>query len=187
MPTENERKYVLCLDSEEQISKIKSDIYLLKQGYLAFAKGMSLRIRHSQSLRGKEKYRLCYKQKVCGRVIEIEKKIDERDFKDLWSISLSQLEKVRHIINCDGATWEIDFFKTHNSATYFAMAECEMPEGQTVPKIIPKFIQKNLIYSVPPDCDQFSSKRLASVRHAKKLYKDLLAEHEKKETKDSGF
>ena len=46
MPTENERKYVLNLKSEDDFNcfyKLKK--YFLHQGYLAFSKGTTLRLR----------------------------------------------------------------------------------------------------------------------------------------------
>ena len=50
-----------------------------------------------------------------------------------------------------------------------------MPEGQKEPDEIPQFILNNLIYSVPHESDDdFSTKRLACIKHAKKIYKELL-------------
>lgn len=188
MPTENERKYVLRLDCEDEITCKHCSSYLLKQGYLAFAKGMTLRIRSAEELgkkHSKIKRKLCLKQRANSRVIEIEKKIGKRDFEDLWKMSLSRLEKVRHIIIEKGQVWEIDFFKLHHhdeDETYFALAEHEMPEGQISPDFIPDIIARHLLYAVPPNEDyEFSSKRLACVRHAKKLYRDLTDEEVKEE------
>lgn len=183
MPTENERKFVLTLECENEISELEGDVYLLRQGYLAFSKGMSLRVRSAEpiSKKGKKKYRLCYKQKVNGRVIEIEKKIDARDFDDLWSVSLSKLEKERHVISFNKAIWEVDFFKTAQHETYFALAEHEMPEGQLAPSIIPSIIRENLLHIVPLDDDGYSSKRLACVRHARKTYKQFIENGEVQE------
>ena len=185
MPTENELKYVLKLKSEDQFdesSKFKR--YSLHQGYLAFAKGMTLRLRSSQEfienkLDGQIKRKLCYKQKINNRVVEIEKRLDERDFEDLWTACLNKVQKKRYVFIFKKCTWDIDFFKNHYGETYFAMAECEMPEGQVEPEFIPDIIQKNLLYAVPVDNDQYSTKRLACEQHAKKLYKKLI--HDKKD------
>jgi len=181
MPTENELKYVLNLDCE--IDLISSDFkykkYLLLQGYLAFAKGMTLRLRSSQEMDFQKpidnpKRKLCYKQKVNDRVIEIEKKINQRDFNDLWNSTLNRVEKQRYVVYFGKEVWEIDFFKYHHNETYFVVAEHEMPEGQQEPNHIPDFISKNLIYAVPHNKDDdFSTKRLACVKHAKKIYKEL--------------
>lgn len=182
MPTENELKYVLRLDCEADLISGNFDYkkYLLFQGYLAFAKGMTLRLRSSQEMSfkkvtGHPKRKLCYKQKVNDRVIEIEKKIDQRDFSDLWDSTLNRVEKQRYVVNFEKSLWEIDFFKHHHDETYFVLAEHEMPEDQKQPKYIPEFISKNLIYAVPHDKDDdFSTKRLACAKHAKKLYKELI-------------
>lgn len=182
MPTENEIKYVLKLDCESDLimQDFKYKKYLLHQGYLAFSKGMTLRLRSSQEMKSDKlisnpKRKLCYKQKVNERVIEIEKKIDQRDFNDLWDSTLNRAEKHRYVINFNEDIWEIDFFKHHHE-TYFVLAEHEMPEGQKEPNEIPDFIFNNLIYSVPhDDDDDFSTKRLACIKHAKKIYKELLS------------
>jgi CYTH domain-containing protein len=182
VPTENELKYVLNLDCEVDLvsSDFKYKKFLLLQGYLAFAKGMTLRLRSSQLMDRQKliehpKRKLCYKQKVNDRVIEIEKKINQRDFNDLWDSTLNRVEKQRYVVDFGKSVWEIDFFKYNHNETYFALAEHEMPEGQKEPDYIPSFISKNLVYAVPPDKDDdFSTKRLACARHAKKVYKELI-------------
>lgn len=117
---------------------------------------------------------MTFKTNVSGRVIEIEKKIDERDFEDIWPQCLNKLEKTRYLVRDKGRhLWEIDYFRDHNSETYFAMAEFEMPEGKTKPDFMPKFVHDNLIYEVLlTDC-RFSSKLIADVRYAKNLYRSL--------------
>jgi CYTH domain-containing protein len=150
---------------------------------LVASRGVSLRIRKSQQ--GKVSggvftetsspcYTTTFKCNGGSRVVEIEKKIDERDFTDLWPLCLNKLEKYRYVLKDQELnTWEIDFFKDHHNDTYFAMAELEMPEGQISPNIIPEFISNNLIYEVPlTDC-RFSSKLLGDVRYAINLHKSL--------------
>lgn len=187
MPTENEVKFVMDVDSESKIYDAhgaRDTVHLLKQGYLAFAKGMTLRVRSAQRIEllpsgevrtfGKIKRKLCFKQKVNERVIEIEKKIDTRDFEELWNICLNRIEKHRHTLHFGKAKWEVDFFKYHHEQTYFALAEFEMPEGQSEPKYIPAIIERYLLYSVPRHQDyEFSTKKLACVKHARDLYKQI--------------
>ena len=181
MPTENERKYVLNIECEKHLENNckKIDKFLLHQGYLAFSKGMTLRLRSCQqiinnNLVGEIKRKLCYKQKVNDRVIEIEKKIDKRDFDDLWTTCLNKVQTYRYSFYLDKNLWEIDFFKNHHNETYFAMAECEMSEDYIEPEFIPEFIEKNILYFVPIDSDDYSTKRLACFSHAKKIYKKLI-------------
>ena len=184
MPTENEIKYVMYLDSEKEIENShKFDKFFLHQGYLAFSKGMTLRLRSCQKMiknnfQGEIKRKLCYKQKVNNRVVEIEKKIDKRDFDDLWINCLNKVQKYRYSIKINKYLWEIDFFKNHHNETYFAMAECEMPENHIEPEFIPDIISKHILYVVPKDSDDYSTKRLACNSHAKKVYKKLINEKE---------
>ena len=168
MPTENERKWLLRLDCKEDLLDDAYDQRYIRQGYLGFAKGVSLRVRDTNS-----KYEMTFKQKVNNRVVEIETKIDKRDFEDLWSVAVNKLEKIRYMISTKHGLWEIDTFLDHNHETYIVVAEHEMPEGQLEPKSIPKIITNNLVYAVPLDDDRFASKRLADVKYARELYKEF--------------
>lgn len=173
MPTENEKKYVLKLECEEEIHEIAEGVLRIRQGYLMASKGTSLRIRKSHSS-PYHKFFLTFKSASNSRVIEIEKKIDERDFNDLWLQTLNKLEKNRCFVHdSEDNIWEVDFFIDHNNETYFALAEFEMPEGQKEPEFIPDFIQRNLIYEVDLTDSRFSSKLLADVRYAKNILSNL--------------
>lgn len=177
MPTENELKYVLKLGCEDEFKNLvtkKKDIKHILQGYLVASKGMSLRIR--KAISNKTVCTLTYKQKVANRVVEIEKKIDYRDFSDLWHMALNKIEKIRYVIPIRDYLWEIDFFKDHHHKTYFAQAEVEMVEGLEKPDSIPCFINDNLVYSVPRSDGRFASKRLSHVKYAKDLYNSLWIE-----------
>ncbi len=175
MPTENERKFLLHEDSEKIFKNKAHHIKHIRQGYLGFSKGMSLRIRETNNHR----YTLTFKQKVNNRVVEIEKKMDKRDFEDLWTVSVNKLEKIRYDINFfdydnNPYLWEVDAFKDHEHKTYIIIAEHEMPEGDESPHFIPDLISENLIYSVPDSDDRFASKKVADVKYAKKLYESLI-------------
>lgn len=171
LPTENEKKYVLNLDTEDNFRKIahhKSKIY---QGYLFATKGMSLRCRKTENK--KTSFCLTLKSTVSGRCVEIENSIEERDFNDLWTQCMNKLEKIRYYVYNKDDLWEVDFFKDHNRDNYFCLAEFEMDEGMLCPKIVPEFIKNELIYEVElTDC-RFSSKMLADIRYAKNIYADL--------------
>lgn len=172
MPTENEKKFVLNKDCESKIIPLAKKLYRVKQGYLISARGISLRVRKAKS--ATEKHIFTLKCGVGRRVVEIEKKISERDFNDLWSQSVNKLEKIRYLV-LDEATqlWEIDFFLDHNNEIYFCVAELEMPEGQENPHFIPHFIKNNLICEVGLTDSRFSSKLLADVRYAKNIYSQI--------------
>lgn len=176
MPTENERKWVLYMECEEQINKLAEEKWRIHQGYLMVGKGTSLRIRkQSDRLNKKLIYTMTFKSTVAtGRVVEIEKRLDERDFNDLWPMSFNKVEKIRCVIyDKNHEMWEIDFFKDHNQQTYFAMAEFEMPEGKKEPDSLPPFIKNNLLHEVAlTDC-RYASKLLGDVRYALDLYSSL--------------
>jgi len=177
IPTELEYKYAISLDiakkyDNEQLSLMSVNVQYIKQGYLAFSKGMTLRVRHSICLKNKQWY-LTYKQKISNRVVEIEKKIDDRDGKDLWSACVGRLTKNRYVVNYHKHTWEIDFFYRDNHL-YFVQAEVELKEGSNKPQEIPKFLREFLLYEVPLTDDRFSNKRLSDVEFASRLYKSLV-------------
>ena len=195
MPTENERKYALDKDCEKKIALLNGKVERLNQGYLMLSKGQCVRVRSKEPLiaaevhpierlyrgtflyvsdpDGKVKREFYYKQKTNSRLIEIEQEIDERDFDDLWQGCLTKCVKERHTIDFGGIVWEIDFFKDSKGETYFALAEIEMPEGQSEPEFVPKPISDNLLHFVSESDDRFSSKKLTCEIHARSLYESI--------------
>ena len=174
MPTEHEYKYVLALDTDEEYFRENcKNHFAIRQGYLASSKGMTCRVR---SLRdgSSVKWFLTFKQKVDNRVIEIEQRLDDRDGKDLWSVTkcVSRLKKERYVLEHDGIDWEVDFFRA-GSDRYFVLAEVELTEGS--PRIaLPKFIHKFLLHEVDLTDDRFGNKKLADVEHASNMYKQIV-------------
>ena len=176
MPTENERKYVLrpdCLGSTEKIAK-KS--YKINQAYLIASKGISVRIRRQEKNTGDKSHVFTLKSSVNGRVVEIEKKIDVRDFKDLWKNAYCRVYKVRHVLNLDDERWEVDFFLDPYDKIYFCVAEVEMPEGREFPNTYLPLLRDNLLYEVPLNDSRFSNKILGDVRYANELLKEIYDE-----------
>lgn len=173
MPTEHEFKYVLKLETDEMFCAEHSiKHYIIQQGYLAFSKGMTCRVRSSRLGIGAEKWFLTFKQKVNGRVIEVEKRLDNRDGNDLWSVCVGKLKKHRYVIKDDDEyEWEVDFFKKGD--LYFVLAEVELAEGS--PRIaLPDFIKANLLYEVPLTDDRFSNKRLGDIEYATSMYQKIV-------------
>ena len=175
MPTENELKFLIRTECEDAVNYLASENYKITQGYLIATKGITVRIRksikHSNNV---ESYFFTLKVGAGGRCIEIEKKIDQRDFNDLWSMAVNQLEKIRYIIKNKKETWELDFFKDYKDKTYIAIAEIEMPECQLKPNSIPKIVKKNLIYDVPLTDTRFSNKLLSNAKYATELLKEII-------------
>lgn len=171
MPTENERKYVLNKNCLEEVKKISSACYDISQGYLIATRGITVRVRRFISNKKQEHY-FTLKVTTAGRTIEIEKKIDSRDFEDLWNIALNKLEKVRYVVKSK-EVWEIDFFKDYKDEIYMAVAEVEIPEDEYEPTFLPDIIQKNLFYTVPLTDTRFSNKLLGDARYASQLLKQI--------------
>lgn len=171
MPTENEKKFVLDINCAEKILNLKKCKLLnVRQGYLMTSKGITLRFRDTFNVnKNKNSYYMTFKCNEGCRVIEIEKKIDKRDFDSMWKLCMNKVYKVRVVVE----GWEIDLFKDHDGNDYFIMAEYEMPEGQKKPEKIPFFIAENLIFEVPLTDTRFSSKMISDARYAKDIYKTL--------------
>lgn len=177
MPTENERKYVIRNACEQNISDGATQKYEISQGYLIATRGITVRVRKSvpmYSNGGKSCYYFTLKANTNGRCIEIETKLDKRDFDDLWGIALNKLEKIRYEFPCGKYVWECDFFKDYRGETYIAVAEVEMPEGQLEPDIMPGIIKENLLYKVPLTDTRFSNKLLGDARYASDLLTEIL-------------
>lgn len=175
MPIENERKYVLRLETLEKRFNDAADVIEdIEQIYLMCSKKQSLRIRRTfvfQDERCQNKYTLTFKQDVGKKTVEIETQLDHHDYKLLSKNAISRLTKLRYRID----DWEVDFFKSDNQ-TYFVQAEIEMPEGQKKPKSIPPLIRDNLVYIVKRGDGRFSSKKLGDSKYAQRLINHLLLE-----------
>lgn len=184
MPTEHEYKYVLSMNTDEEYFKEHCEKhFVIQQGYLAFSKGMTCRVRSSRLGLASVKWFLTFKQKVGKRVIEVETRLDNRDGNDLWDVCVGRLKKDRYAV-CNNvvtddstgegefSVWEVDFFKKKGDL-YFVLAEVELEEGS--PRIaLPDFIKDNLLYEVPLTDDRFGNKRLGDVEYATEMYQKIV-------------
>lgn len=181
MPTEHEYKYAISLDMFKETPETKLKVtcekhLIIEQGYLAFSKGYSSRIRSVTEL-GRTKWFHTLKQKVSSRVVEVEKKLDDRDGIDLWTCCVGKLKKDRYVFTHERDKWEVDLLKYHDTV-YFVIAEVELSEGAPRPKSLPPFLSKHVLYEVPLDDDRFSNKRLGDVTYAKGLYLQIKEEQQ---------
>jgi CYTH domain-containing protein len=168
MPIENERKFVLFEDGglEARLAKAPDVARkLLRQAYLDVS---GLRIRSIEA-EGTIRYIFSYKRPVEGQMVEIETDIAPTDFERLWKLRRETLRKVRYSWDEGRFHWDIDFFKTDDERTYFALAEVEMPEEDTVPPPVPSLLEPYLVDLVPMGDPRFTSKRLADRAHAEQL------------------
>ena len=176
MATENELKYVLYNTDKiaEEIVKLSEKTYNLRQGYLIGTTLKQVRIRESVSTSGKIKHVMTVKFKTKQHIIEIETKIDSRDFGDLSKLVTTWLRKTRHVIPFGPHKWEVDLFY-YSKKRYFIMAEVELPEGETNPDSIPDFIKNNLLYAVPQHANStYSSRKIGEYDYAVKTYEHLI-------------
>jgi CYTH domain-containing protein len=174
MPTEHEYKFVLRKEIANDPKLAQLPTTTIRQGYLAASDSMDLRVRHAVHVNDTEFWTVTFKQKVTGRKIELEQKVDVRDGMDLWEISDPKIKKIRHYLGDprQGPLWEIDLF--YSSDLYFAMAEIELPEGAPPPEELPDLIQKYLILKVPLTDSRFFNKNLGNVESVTSLYEELL-------------
>lgn len=178
MGTENERKFVLYNtdDVANHIISIAHKKLDLRQGYLIGTTAKQVRIRETVRDKKQPKHEMTVKFKTTERLVEIETKIDKRDYDDLAMMVTSWLSKTRYIINDNGYKWEVDlFFNRVTQSRYFIMAEVEIPESDKAPSTIPDFISDNLLYEVPQHNNStYSSKKLSDPVYASKTYQHLL-------------
>jgi len=168
MPIENERKFVLSLgfDPAELHGWTRSEI---RQAYLD--DGPRLRATDGA-------FSFTYKRWIpdVGELVEIETELTEEDFALLWSQRISQVTKTRYHKRDVSGDWVVDFLCDGANATYFVIAEVEMPRGVTSPMIVPAEISAHIVHRVGIDDKRFTNKRLADVGVAARLYTEIAAE-----------
>jgi CYTH domain-containing protein len=172
MPIENERKFILDDDGRLEMRLAQAPGVtrsIVVQAYLE-APGLRLRAIDSD---GRTRHIFSYKREIEGKVVEIETDIDPADFRRLWMVRRETLQKVRYSWPDGRFHWDVDFFKTSEGRTYFAMAEVEMPEGDTLPPEVPPRLSANLLGVAPRGDPRFTSKRLANHEHAERILAEI--------------
>ncbi len=172
MPIENERKFVLDDDGklEARLAQLPGVTRsLLSQAYLD-APGLRIR---SVETDGRRAHIFTYKREIAGQVVEIETDIVASDFDRLWTQRRESLRKTRYSWPDGRFHWDVDFFKTEDGRTYFAMAEVEMPENDTAPPPLSARLTSHFLADVPHRDPRFTSKRLSDAAFAEKLLTDI--------------
>jgi CYTH domain-containing protein len=111
-------------------------------------------------------------------MVEIETEIAPIDFERLWKIRRESLQKARYSWQDGRFHWDIDFFRGDDGGTYFALAEVEMPETDTVPPPPPAVLAPHVLLLAPRNDPRFTSKRLSDRGHAERLLADVRAKGE---------
>lgn len=172
MPIENERKFILDEDGklEPRLAQAPGVTHILiRQAYLD---APGLRIRSMQT-GGKLAHVFTYKREIDGKVVEIETEIAAPDFERLWTQRRESLRKARYSWPDGRFHWDVDFFKTDDGRTYFAMAEVEMPENDTTPPPLAARLASHFLAEAPHRDPRFTSKRLSDPAFAQKLLADI--------------
>ena len=171
MPIENEQKFILSLDVEEDIKNNCPLYFKIQQGYLS----ANAVIRVTERMGGQMVYEFIYKQKTnTGTTFVTHNRITEDDFETLREEVKSVVIKTRYWLYTIKGAWEIDFLKNDVGETYFALAEYKMPEWQESPEILPGMIQRHLLKTIDKDDVSFSDKRLSNEAYAVKKLKVIL-------------
>jgi CYTH domain-containing protein len=175
MPIENERKFVLDDLSGALETRVAAwpgaRRTWLRQAYLDAS---GVRIRAIEEA-GTSRFVFTYKRPVDDQMVEIETDISTVDFERLWKIRRETLQKARYSWRDGRFAWDVDFFKTDEGATYFALAEVEMPETETVPPAPPDVLAPHVLLLAPRSDPRFTSKRLADRSHAERLFEEVRA------------
>ncbi len=163
MPTENERKYVLSDPEAILVLWDPADWSEIRQGYLPGDARIRRRTPGGDSF--------TYKITVGDRLIEIETAIAARDFDDLWTRTDRRIHKLRRTTtDRHGLQWDIDLLMDEAGRIYWAMAECEMPEGQDAPQEILPVLAPLVRYAVPRERQaEFTNSKLADPAWASAL------------------
>lgn len=166
MPTENERKYVLS-DSAAVLALWPREAWSeLRQGYLP---GDARIRRRADGARSEDSF--TYKLQTANRLIEVETELESRDFDDLWPKTTRRIRKLRRTVtDRHGLQWDVDVLLRETGEPYFALAECEMPEGmETPPEVLPA-LAPLVLFEVPRARQaEFANAKLADPDYAASL------------------
>jgi CYTH domain-containing protein len=176
MPIENERKYVLRLDTPEKaFSDVADTVEDIEQMYLMFGKRQSVRIRKTLIFYPNKycewKSSFTFKQDIGKKTVEVETPLSREDYDLLKREAILKFRKWRYRIG----DWEVDFFKSGDK-TYFVQAEIELSENKRKPDELHPLVQENLIHVVKRGDGRFSSKKLGDAKYARRLLDTLLLE-----------
>ena len=176
MPIENERKFVL--DDDGTLERTLAGTSGVTSSFLrqAYLDASGLRIRSIES-NGSVRHIFSFKRPVDDQMVEIETDIAAIDFERLWTLRRETLQKARYSWRDGRFHWDVDFFKD-GDRTYFALAEVEMPETDTVPPAPPPILAPHVLLLAPRGDPRFTSKRLADKAHAERLLADVRAKGE---------
>ncbi len=172
MPTENERKFVLRNDRELELRLAQAPGVTRSLIVQAYLDSLGVRIRAIEAA-GEVQRIFTFKRPVDGQVVEIETELEPADFNRLWKLRRETLQKVRYSWPDGRFHWDVDFFKSRDGSTYFALAEVEMPAHERVPPPVPPCLKPYVLGQAPEGDLKYTSKRLANQAHAQQLLREI--------------
>jgi CYTH domain-containing protein len=163
MAIENERKYILDITAPVKYMKMLKQqpgvvSYNIEQSYLDDR--ARIRMRENQAT-GESEFFFTYKVKTQNGLVEIEKEIDEREWKMLNPSCKTTIRKTRVCVPVGDLVWEVDFF-IHDTieGPYLVMAEVELAEDAELPDSEPAFISDYKLHLVERDDRRFDNAKL---------------------------
>ena len=164
MPVEFEFKFVLK-DAEKLLGQFREeDLIRIDQIYLKDG----ARFRRLQQGQ-KVKHVFTYKNKIAGRLLEVETPISQDDFELAEQGKVRELHKIRVIFRDPhtALVWDLDFLLDANRQIYFAMAELEREEGNHSPVRIADMLKPHIELAVPyEDSRIFTNHKLTDQSYA---------------------
>ncbi len=174
MPIETEWKYVLDDPdgSLEAAVTAAHPVFDIEQAYLD--DGARVRRVQKRAPDAPPRFVYTHKRKIAGVTVEIECKIDPRDYTLLRGACRRSLRKIRVVMVDGDQPFEIDFFKL-GDRTYFVLAEAEVAETVDRAPPLPPLLAERLLHTVAPDERGYSSRDLCDVTTARSILDDLRA------------
>lgn len=169
MPVEHEYKFLLTSENEKLQEYLEENHTRLEIHQIYCTKNNRFRsITSGKGKKARTTYFHTFKKKIEGKILEIESQVSQEDFELVQrGENLSQLYKTRYSVEQKHGQWDIDFLLTGSGGDqYFALAECEQPEGLKIN--VPKFLRKFITFEVPhADSTWFSNYKLSDQTYAR--------------------
>jgi len=159
---ENEQKFILSIDAEEDIKNICSMPSEIQQGYLST--NIIIKV---TTLNEQTSYELIFEYNTKKNIIfTTSVSITEDDFEVLRDEVEIVVLKTRYSLFTKEGTWKIDLFKNEYGEAYFILAEYERPSWQEKLNNIPNIIQKHLLKTIDKDDIYITDKSLSDESYA---------------------
>jgi adenylate cyclase len=143
MPVETEHKYLVNQTLWSKVSPIRSVV--IQQSYLVADSSRTIRIR----IAGEDAYLTIKGETLGASRPEFEYKIPIDDAREMmYTLSLASIRKIRHFVEVDGKTWEVDEFLGRHKGLMLAEIELkDESESYTLPEWVTENVTQHPGYS----------------------------------------